>query len=265
MKREPFEMDGEFDHFRHVIGMDEVGRGCLAGPVVTACVSWSPRAIKEANWFGCLADSKLLKEKERDFLFPYILKFSKRIRVAVVNHILVDELNVLKATLHGFELIAPPYCPQEALIVDGNQAPYSLKWAKTVVKGDQKVSAVAAAGIVAKVVRDRMMVNLAENYPNYHFGQNKGYGTASHMKALVEVGACPFHRKSFRPISGFKTNTQLESDALAQLHGLKGFHSRWLCLLRNYHLISKDTAHWVLKGLHQEFGAVLPTCRSTVL
>lgn len=182
-------------------GIDEAGRGCLAGPVVVAAVTWRPALVAERSWFPLLADSKTLDEKKRDLLFPLILEHAERVRTAFVGNILIDYLNILRATLHGFECVAPAYDAAVPLIIDGNQRPPTLPWAKTLVKGDSRASAVAAAGIVAKVLRDAVMKRYAAVYPAYAFDVHKGYATKKHRVAIDAHGNTPLHRKSFRPCS----------------------------------------------------------------
>ncbi len=196
-----FILDREYETFREISGIDEAGRGCLAGPVVVARVTWSPQEVAGHAWFADLADSKLLTPQVRETLFPRILEHGTAVRVAVLSNILVDYLNILKATLHGFELVAPPPDPMIPLLIDGNRKPPTLKWARAVVKGDRKLSAVAAAGVVAKVVRDHLMVVLHRTWPGYGFAGHKGYATAAHRRALAQLGPSPRHRKSFRPVS----------------------------------------------------------------
>ena len=196
-----FPLDEEYHHYQGITGIDEVGRGCLAGPVVTAAVTWDPKIQSQRKWFPAVADSKLLSAKVRNQLFPHIVHRAARVRVAVINHVLVDYLNVLRATLHGFQMVAPPFREEVPLLIDGNQRPADLKWGKTVVGGDHKCSAIAAAGIVAKVVRDQLVKRLDQEFPVYGFGQHKGYATKFHKQAIGRWGACPYHRLSFRPMS----------------------------------------------------------------
>ena len=206
-----FDLDPEYNDLTLLTGIDEAGRGCLAGPVVAAAVSWQPAAAARRHWYGELADSKTLTAEQRDRLYPYILKAADRVRIALVSPPLIDYLNILKATLHGFELVAPRASSHSICLIDGNQKPPSLPWAATIVKGDNRVGAIAAAGILAKVFRDRLMIDLAQRVPHFGFESHKGYATVQHRKALVQHGAGPFHRKSYRPV-GELTPQHTEAD-----------------------------------------------------
>jgi len=184
-------------------GCDEVGRGCIAGPVVTAAVSWVPGQVMGYPFYTKLRDSKELSQKARDSLYAQVLSAAKRVRVAVMNHMVVDRINVLRASLLGFERTAPPYSENDFLFIDGNQKPPGLRWAKTLIKGENKMSAIAGASVVAKVVRDEMMRSYSAVYPGYGFEQNVGYPTPSHKKDLEKLGPCPIHRKTFKPLHPF--------------------------------------------------------------
>lgn len=184
-------------------GCDEVGRGCLAGPVVTACVSWIPEEVADSSLYTRLRDSKELSGVRRMAIFQDILSQSSRVRVAVMSHMVVDRLNVLRASLKGFEETAPSHSTSEYLFVDGNQRPPRLPWARTVIKGENQVSAIAGASVVAKVIRDEWMHSMAAIYPEYGFDRHVGYPTAQHKAALQRVGPCPLHRKSFKPVKPF--------------------------------------------------------------
>jgi ribonuclease HII len=188
-------------HFEHahaplaVCGVDEVGRGPLAGPVVAAAVLYS-EAFPEG-----LTDSKKLSASKREIFAQQIMQdIPYGIGIASVEEI--DRLNILQATMCAMQraVTALALRPDIALI-DGNRAPDlgSIK-TQTIVKGDQQSISIAAASVVAKVTRDRMMQELACIYPEYGFEQHAGYGTAQHLYALARFGACPAHRRSFAPI-----------------------------------------------------------------
>lgn len=198
---DPFPLDQNFARSRALSGIDEAGRGCLAGPVVVACVTWKPQVVRRLVWFANLADSKQIDAKTRAGLYPEIVAAAERIRIAVIHPIIIDQLNILQATFHGFELVAPSPAVDVPLVIDGHLRPKSLKWAGTQVKGDALLSPVSAAGVVAKVTRDALMTSLEEQWPGYGFAGHKGYATVLHRKRLTELGACPQHRKSYRPIS----------------------------------------------------------------
>jgi len=197
-----FPLDREYENLT-TSGCDEVGRGCLAGPVVTACVSWKPEQVARTPLYQRLRDSKELTGNRRMAIFQDILGLALRVRVAVISNITVDRLNVLRATLLGFERTAPPHSDSDFLFIDGNQKPPRLPWAKTVVKGENKLSAIAGASVVAKVIRDEMMHAAARVYPHYGFDRHVGYPTAKHKDALRQTGPCPLHRKSFKPVHPF--------------------------------------------------------------
>lgn len=179
-----------------VAGVDEVGRGPLAGPVVAAAVILDPEKP-----IAGLADSKALTEKQRDALFPQICEnaLAWAIGRADVNEI--DELNILWASMLAMQraveaLVIPP----EHVLVDGNRCPKLPCPATAVVKGDSRVPAIAAASIIAKVTRDREMVELDRQYPGYGLADHKGYPTKAHVKALEQQGVTLIHRKSFGPV-----------------------------------------------------------------
>lgn len=177
-------------------GVDEVGRGPLAGDVVAAAVILDPD-----NPISGLDDSKKLTEKKREALFPEIKEKSLSWSVARASVQEIDQLNILQASLlamkravEGLEL------QPEHVLVDGNKLPRWTYSAEAVVKGDSRVPAIAAASILAKVVRDREMVVFDGQYPGYGFAGHKGYPTQVHMKALDVLGVTPIHRRSFGPV-----------------------------------------------------------------
>ena len=179
-----------------VIGVDEVGRGPLAGPVTAAAVWIDPKHIPEG-----LNDSKALTAKRREALFDTIMdKADVSIAHASVQEI--DELNILQATYLAMRraIAGLTQNPDHALI-DGNRLPADLPCsAETVVKGDARSLSIAAASIVAKVTRDRIMAELAAEHPGYGWESNAGYGTKMHQNGLREFGVTPHHRRSFKPI-----------------------------------------------------------------
>lgn len=184
------------EHSGYVCGVDEVGRGPLAGPVVAAAVILDAANIPEG-----LNDSKKLSEKKRELLFDSIYQKAVAVAVAEATVEEIDEINILQASLlamrravQGLEIT-----PSTAL-VDGNKDPNLGMPTNTLVKGDGRSLSIAAASIIAKVFRDRMMKKLAERYPDYGWERNAGYGVPKHMAALKLVGVTPFHRKSFAPI-----------------------------------------------------------------
>ena len=186
--------DSYFDQGINLIcGVDEAGRGPLAGPVCAAAVIL-PRDIEIPG----LNDSKKLSDKKRRELFPVIKEQAVAYGIAFASEQEIDEINILQATFLAMQRAMDqlPVKPELALI-DGNRAKDFGIPAKTVVKGDSLSASIAAASILAKVTRDDLMVELAETYPQYGFEIHKGYGTKAHYAALREFGACPIHRQSF--------------------------------------------------------------------
>ena len=178
-----------------VAGIDEAGRGPWAGPVAAAAVILDPNNIPEG-----LNDSKKLSEKKREYLFEKITATSI-IGVALAQPYQIDKLNILGATLWSMQMAAshlPKY--PDAVLIDGNQRPDMACPMETIVKGDAKSLSIAAASIIAKVTRDRIMRDLDIKFPEYGWARNKGYGTHEHAHALAKFGVTEHHRKSFAPI-----------------------------------------------------------------
>lgn len=177
-------------------GVDEAGRGPLAGPVSAAAVILNP-----ARPIAGLADSKKLSEKKRDLLAPQIREHAVAWAVAYASVDEIDELNILQATLLAMRraVLALSVTP-EYVLVDGLFCPDTGIKSEAIVQGDSKVAAISAASILAKTARDALMLELHEQYPNYGFAGHKGYGTAAHLAALREHGACAIHRRSFKPV-----------------------------------------------------------------
>ena len=178
-----------------VAGIDEAGRGPWAGPVVAAAVILNPHCTPSG-----LRDSKTLSETRRRELSAALWK-TARVGVGVASVEEIDRLNILQATLLAMSRAAAnlPMAP-DACIVDGQIRPRLPCPAYTVVKGDAKSFSIAAASIVAKETRDRMMRELAREFPQYDWARNKGYGVAAHRDALARFGVTPHHRRSFAPI-----------------------------------------------------------------
>ena len=181
---------------RLVAGVDEAGRGPLAGPVVAAAVILDPQRPIDG-----LDDSKKLNEKQREMLFPQIRENALAWSVIEITPAEIDRINILQATLLGMkraiESLTP--CPTLAL-VDGNRAPDVNCQVKTIVQGDRLEPAISAASILAKVTRDRFMLEMHGQFPQYGFDRHKGYPTAEHMRLLQEWGPCEIHRRSFAPV-----------------------------------------------------------------
>lgn len=183
-----------------VAGVDEVGRGALFGPVVAAAVILPDEANKLLLSAG-VTDSKLLTPVQREALVEQILEHSIDCRIGVASVQEIDRLNILQASLLAMRRAVARLTPTPDLcLVDGNQrVPHLPCKQQTLVKGDQRSLEIAAASIVAKVWRDRLIVRLAKRYPGYDLASNKGYGTAKHRQALREMGNTRQHRCSFAP------------------------------------------------------------------
>lgn len=180
---------------RCVAGVDEAGRGPWAGPVVAAAVVLDQAAIPDG-----LDDSKRLSAARRDALFEQIVRQAET-AVVVLDARVIDEMNILQATMKAMaEAVKKlPVTPQ-AVLVDGNRLPVLSCPAEALVKGDMRSVSIAAASIVAKVTRDRMMIALDDAYPGYGFASHKGYGTRQHVESLEKLGPCAAHRRSFAPV-----------------------------------------------------------------
>jgi ribonuclease HII len=177
-------------------GVDEAGRGPLAGPVVAAAVMLDPGKPIEG-----LRDSKKLSARARQRLADEIRSNAAAWCVAEASVEEIDRLNILHATMLAMQrAVAGLQCPPEEVWVDGNRCPDWAWRSQAVVKGDDKVAAIAAASILAKTARDHYMCRLHEEYPAYGFARHMGYGTAAHLAALKLHGACPQHRRSFAPV-----------------------------------------------------------------
>ena len=180
-----------------VAGVDEAGRGPLAGPVVAAAVILDP-----ARPIAGLADSKALSPARREALFALIHERALCCSVAEASVEEIDRLNILQATMLAMRRAVEGLAVQPGrVLVDGNRLPRLAIAAEAIVKGDAKVPAISAASILAKVTRDHWCLRLHERYPHYGFDRHKGYGTAEHLAALGEWGPCPEHRRSFAPVA----------------------------------------------------------------
>jgi ribonuclease HII len=179
-----------------VAGVDEAGRGPLAGPVVAAAVILDPLRPIEG-----LADSKILTERKRDSLFDIIKADALSWSVGMASVEEIDELNILQATLLAMQRAVNGLAIQpDGVLVDGNHLPSLLIPAQAIVKGDSKVKAISAASILAKVERDKIMVDYYKKYPDFSFHLHKGYGTKQHLAEIEQFGFLPVHRKTFNPV-----------------------------------------------------------------
>lgn len=177
-----------------IVGVDEAGCGALAGPVVAAAVIF-PLNSRLAQ----VRDSKLLTPKGRDELYPQIMKKAQSVGVAKATVAEIEQYGIRKATFMAMRRAIGQIREVDFVLVDGWMLPGIDVPQKRIVKGDRTVKSIAAASIIAKVTRDRMMIEFHEQYPEYSFDQHKGYGTSLHQAAISEHGACPIHRQTFKP------------------------------------------------------------------
>ena len=201
-----FELEKKYGNI--VVGIDEAGRGPWAGPVVAGAVVFKDRNCNP-ELIAMLDDSKKLSAKKREKIYDELhneaQKGSLLLGIGEASVEEIDNLNILQATFlamkRAFDSLG---IVPDIILVDGNQIPSCIKYScKTVVKGDAKCSSIAAASILAKVYRDRLMQQMAERYPHYGFEKNVGYGTAAHIEGLKKHGITPIHRRSYKPIKEF--------------------------------------------------------------
>lgn len=174
-----------------VAGVDEVGRGALAGPVVAAAIIIDERAFDIG-----IKDSKKLSAKQREIIYEFLTN-NYEYKVAFVDNETVDKINILRATMMAMNNSIKAINRYDYIIIDGRDKPFDAENLLTFVKGDNKSLSIAAASIVAKVERDRYMKKLSEEFPNYKWETNMGYGSKQHIKALKDFGFTKYHRKSF--------------------------------------------------------------------
>jgi ribonuclease HII len=187
-------------------GVDEAGRGPWAGPVVAAAVILEPNNIPKG-----LNDSKKLTEARREALFEPIMQ-SARVGVGIVDASTIDKINILQATYRAMAEAVAQLLPEATFaLIDGNRAPALSIRIQTIVEGDGKSLSIAAASIIAKVTRDRLMHQLDARFPGYGFARHKGYGTAAHLTVLQQLGPCPAHRMCFKPIAKLTMSGQFDS------------------------------------------------------
>ena len=187
------EFENKYSELGAVAGIDEAGRGPLAGPVVAAAV-----ILPKDIFLPFLNDSKKVTEKRRDVLFDQIKQEAIAYGIGIASNALIDEINILQATYEAMrEAISKLSKTPDILLVDAVHIPDINIKQVGIVKGDAKSVNIAAASILAKVTRDRLMLEYDKIYPEYGFASNKGYGTAKHIEALKAYGACDIHRRSF--------------------------------------------------------------------
>lgn len=179
-----------------VAGIDEAGRGPLAGPVVAAAVILDPDNIPDG-----IADSKVLEPEVREELFAQIMSTARVVGIGIASVTRIDRYNILNATLWAMEQAAKQLDPPPRVaLVDGNRPPKLACETQCIVEGDAKCLSIAAASIIAKVTRDRMMIELGRAFPGYGFERHKGYSTPEHFAAIDRLGVTRHHRRSFRPV-----------------------------------------------------------------
>lgn len=182
--------------YRLIAGVDEAGRGCLAGPVVAAAVILAPGRVIDG-----IDDSKRLRALRREQLDRVIRSEALSIGLGVVQEETIDAVNILQATLLAMRrAISALDPPPDFVLIDGDRSPGCSTPHRAIISGDQHCISIAAASIVAKVARDRMMRAYHLAFPQYGFAQHKGYGTRDHLLAIARYGASPFHRKSFKGV-----------------------------------------------------------------
>lgn len=182
--------------YQRIAGVDEAGRGPLAGPVVSAAVILPKEGVGER-----LFDSKKISEKKREYLYELIISKAIGVGIGFVDAKEIDEVNIFNASLKAMALaIENLSLSPDFILIDGNQYINLNLPQKPIPKGDQLSNSIAAASIVAKVTRDRMMIKLHEKYPQYNFAKHKGYGTKEHREAIHKYGICEIHRKTFRGV-----------------------------------------------------------------
>lgn len=183
--------------FGLIAGVDEAGRGPLAGPLVAAaCILGDTIGLEKLN------DSKKLAPAEREILYQQIIACSTAYSIEIIEPATIDEMNILQATMLGMSRAVNKLEPKPSyVLIDGNRIPGSIQCrAESIVKGDSQVACIAAASVLAKVTRDRIMVELDKQYPQYGFAKHKGYPTRQHFQAIGDYGVCPYHRRSFKPV-----------------------------------------------------------------
>jgi len=185
--------------YKLIAGIDEAGRGALAGPVVAAAVIL-PSQI-EAPWLNLVKDSKQLSPARRQLLFGYIGETAISVGIGIVPHKVIDDQGIVKATRLAMKLAIDHLAPSpESLLIDYMRLPEVPLPQKGIINGDELCLSIACASIMAKVSRDRLMIELDRVYPGYGLANHKGYGTKEHLSCLYRLGPSPIHRQSFQPV-----------------------------------------------------------------
>ncbi|QDG49980.1 ribonuclease HII [Persicimonas caeni] len=194
--------------YRFIIGVDEAGRGPLAGPVYASAVAIDLEALEEP-WLELLDDSKKLEQTRREEAFELIQASAPAFSITFSDHAVIDEINILQATHRAMEAAVAEVCeqldgPPDYVFIDGNMPVKLSLPQRAVVKGDARSRAIAAASILAKVSRDEVMARHHEQWPEYGFASNKGYPTKQHRDAVAEYGPCPIHRLTFGGVREYR-------------------------------------------------------------
>ncbi len=198
-----------------VAGVDEAGRGPLAGPVVAAAV-----IFPVDFWLEDIDDSKKLNARQRERLYPLILENAVSVGVATIDHLVIDEMNILRASVEAMRKAIAKLEPQpEMVLADGNSFHDELLAYRNIIGGDARSMTIGAASIVAKITRDRLMTELDAQYPLYGFAQHKGYATPQHLSAIAKHGLCDIHRRTFHP-RALAVTTQDIVDAKQTVQGI---------------------------------------------
>lgn len=192
-----FEEELEKKGIKYIAGVDEVGRGPLVGPVVTACV-----ILPSGYTLDGLTDSKKLSQKKREMYFDIIMKDALSVSIGIKDEDVIDKVNIYEATkLAMYEAINNSKIKPEHVLIDAMKLEKLDIPSTSIIKGDFKSITIAAASVIAKVTRDRMLVELDKKYPEYGFAKNAGYGTKQHIEAIEKYGIIKEHRKTFKPVS----------------------------------------------------------------
>ena len=185
--------------FSKIAGIDEAGRGPLAGPVVSAAV-----IIPISLQIPGISDSKKLTPKKRNYLYEKIYDLAVSVGIGIVDPFEIDRINILQAALLSMAMAAENLVPQpDCLLIDGTFLISSTLPQEAIPKGDARSISIAAASIIAKVTRDRLMKRYHQDYPQFEFSKHKGYPTKAHKEAIQKFGCCPIHRKSFKGVKEY--------------------------------------------------------------
>ena len=202
-----YEKDLNLQGIEFIAGVDEVGRGPLVGPVVTACVVLPKDFVLDG-----LTDSKKLTEKKREQFFDIIMEKALSVGIGIKSEEVIDEVNIYEATkLAMYEAIEKCNCKVEHVLIDAMKLDDLKVPSTSIIKGDLKSISISAASVIAKVTRDRMMDELDKEYPMYEFKKNKGYPTKKHVEAIMEYGIIKEHRKTFKPVCDYLDKINVKS------------------------------------------------------